>query len=355
MQIAVVLVHYHTPHLLQRAIDALQKDAQRAGLRLDGVVVDNGSRSEDRELLASLPFRVLTAPENLGYAGGANLGLKSTTADLAIVMNPDVEVLPGCLDALCNVLRGGTAVAGPRFYWDAAKQFQLPPTETVSRRDELLRLLAERDGFWRHRARQRWRRHSRRFFDATEPLPSFDLSGALMAFQRRAWLDVGPFDEEYALYFEETDWLQRLRRRGESSVFVPAAEAVHLYAQSTVREGRAQQWFEDSQRRFRRQVYGARWTRLLESMARRWAPSGAHAEAPVPPPSSTDAPRWLEVSSGPKGFPAAVRRLPETVEDPFEIPEDIRRRMAPGRYGLRLVDGRGREGAFRWLEMDGVD
>lgn len=350
MKIAVVLVHYHTPQLLRRAVDALQSDARRSGLELEGVVVDNGSRPADRALLAALPFRVLSAPDNLGYAGGANLGLTSTEADLAIVMNPDVVVLPGCLGALINALHGGAAVAGPRFYWDAERRFQLPPTEAVHRGEELLRLLAEGGGLWCRWARRRWRRHSRRFFLAEEPLPSFDLSGALLALRRDAWRRVGPMDTEYALYFEETDWLQRMRRDGQSCCFVPAAEAVHLYAQSTAKEGRAQQWFQDSQRRFRRRVYGRRWTAALEGLGARL---GVMADDDVTAegwPKEAPSAGWLEVSASPKGFPAAVRRL--SVGESFEIPEAIRQRMSPGTYYVRRIDDSGRDDHVRRLVVD---
>ena len=147
-------------------------------------------------------------------------------------MNPDVLVLPGCLPALLAALRAGAAVAGPRFYWDRGRRLLLPPAELRTRREELLRLLAGKRGGWAARARRRWRRHARRHWEAREPLPSHALSGSLLALRRSAWEAVGPFDEGFRLFFEETDWLLRARRQGLAGRYVPAAEAVHLYSQS---------------------------------------------------------------------------------------------------------------------------
>lgn len=366
MQLAIVLVHYHTPQLLRRAIDALERDAAGTGLRLEGVVVDNGSRPEDRALMEALPFRWIRPDDNLGYAGGVNLGLRSTNADWAVVMNPDVEVLPGCLQSLTETLRRGAAVAGPRFYWDAGRRFQLPPTERVGYGSELGRLLAERSGVWCALMRRRWRHHSLRFFTAQESLASYDLSGALLALRRDAWRQVGPLDEDYSLYFEETDWLQRMKRAGQPCYFVPAAEAVHLYAQSTVNEGRAQEWFLASQRRFRRRVYGDLFARGLESLGSRWRPTASLSQPELveTPTTLPEDARWLEVAASPLGFPAAVRKLEATdgstslAEDqplPKEqtlqeaVPSEIRQRMAPGTYFLRAVAGSGRELMLRRL------
>ena len=351
MRIAVVLVHYHTPGLAERASQALVQDAEASGLQLETVLVDNGSRPCDVELLEALPARRLDPGRNLGYAGGANLGVRETSAELVVVMNPDVLVLPGCLGALVESLEGGAAAAGPRFYWDSGKTFLLPPTEPVSRRAELLAVLARRGPAWAKVARRRWRRHARRHWLARTALRSYDLSGALLAFRRSAWLRIGPFDEGYRLYFEETDWLQRARALRLETRWDPRAEAVHLYAQSTVGEGRAQTWFLESGRRFRRRVYGPFFTRLLERMSRSVPADPVPALGLTPPPDPGRRAAWLEVSPSPLGFPAAARRHPPGLTLEQGLPEEIRSRLAHGTYFLRSVDEAGREVGLELLKI----
>ncbi|MEE8522516.1 MAG: glycosyltransferase family 2 protein [Thermoanaerobaculia bacterium] len=353
MKLAVVLVHYHTPDLLRPACDALVADAAAGGIELEGLVVDNGSGPEDRGVLQALPFPCLTPGCNLGFAGGVNLGFRKTTADVVVMMNPDVEVLPGCLAALTEALEDGAAAAGPRFYWDQGKRFLLPPTEEVSRRAELLRLLAQRSPAWAARARGRWRHHARRHWTARAPVTTYDLSGALLAIRRPAWRRVGSFDKEYRLYFEETDWLLRLRSSGLAARFVPAAEAVHLFAQSTAVERRAEAWFLKSHRRFRRRAYGGAFTRLLELFGPSRKTSGLAGEPLAVEDASRGEDRrrraaWLEVSSSPIGYPAAGRRLrgDRSEED---LPPEIYARLAPGTYTLRTVDTQGRELAAKKL------
>ncbi len=353
--LAVVLVHYHTPRLAAAAIGALQRDlgagkGAAAGLEVEWLLVDNGSDPAGRELLAGLPVRLLEPGRNLGYAGGVNLGVASSRAELVLLMNPDVLVLPGCAASLVACLREGAAAAGPRFYWDSGRRLLLPPAEARDRRGELLTsLAAARDAGWAARARRRSRRHCRRHWQATAPLPSYALSGSLLAVTRAAWERIGGFDEGFQLYFEETDWLLRLRRAGLPARFVPAAEAVHLYGRSAAMEPRAAEWFEGSARRFRRRHYGAWFVWGLERLARGGRRAAAAPLLPDLPSEGLDLdryprPLWVEISPNPAGFPAAAERIAEgPAGRRWQPPAEIAERLAAGAWWIWLSDERGRD------------
>jgi GT2 family glycosyltransferase len=321
MRLALILVHYHTPELAAEAVAALQADL--AGIEAEWLLVDNGSDAEGRALLESLPVQRIDPGTNLGYAGGVNLGAARSTADALVLMNPDVLVLPGCIPALLDRLQSGAAVAGPAFYWDRGRRMLLPPAEARGRREELLR------------SRSRWRVHARRHWEASAPLESHSLSGSLLAIRRDAWERVGPFDEGFRLFFEETDWLLRARRLGLRSEYVPGAEAVHLYNRSAVKEPRSQQWFEESAYRFRRLHYGSGFTWLLERRKERPAP-----ELPILKEVPVEAGSWVEVSPNPAGFPAATERV--SAPGLWKLPEEIAGRLE-GSWTVQVTDGKGRE------------
>jgi GT2 family glycosyltransferase len=380
--LAVVLVHYHTPRLAAEAIAAVRRDlaaGPRAGgdLDVEWLLVDNGSDAAGREILHGLGVRLLVPGSNLGYAGGVNLGVASSRAELILLMNPDVLVLPGCVGHLIDCLRAGAAAAGPRFYWDAGRRLLLPPAEARSRRGELLAwLAAARGGRWAARARRRSRRHCRRHWLAAAPLGSYSLSGSLLAVTRAAWDRVGGFDEGFPLYFEETDWLLRLRHAGLPARFVPAAEAVHLYGCSAALEPHAQEWFETSARRFRRRHYGAWFARGLERLDRAAGRKAASGWAATPAAAAVDGtgvdgtgvdgtgvdggvdagsgldlrayprPLWVEVSPNRAGFPAAAERLdagaPWPEDGRWRPPPEVAERLGGGawRVWLSAEDGR---------------
>lgn len=356
MRLAVVLVHYRTPELAAGAVEALRLDARQSGLEIDGILVDNGSDDAGRALLDSLPFERIDPGGNRGFAGGVNLGVArgiaraGSPAERIVVMNPDVRVLPGCLGALMDALDAGAAIAGPRFYWDGERRMLLPPAEERSRRSELLALAATREEGWAARARRRWRRNAFRHWEARQPLASYELSGSLMAWTRGAWERVGPFDEGFRLYFEETDWLRRAERAGLPARYVPAAEAIHLHGRSAVQEPRSGEWFEQSARRFRERHYGRWFADLLEGLHGRTPRRPRHPPvrlAPVPPEgldlSDRSFPLWIEVSPNPVGFPAAVERLDAPPAGPWKLSAEIAERLAGADLTLQVIGPRRRE------------
>lgn len=374
--VSVVLVHYRAGRLAARAVAAVHADLAAAGLAGEVLVVDNGGDDDDRAALAGLPARLLDPGENLGFAGGVDLGAAEARGETLVLMNPDVLVLPGCLGALAAELAAGADVAGPRFWWDSGRRVLLPPAEARGRLDELLAALAAGGGRWQRIARARWRRHARRHWRAERPLASFALSGALLAVRRAAWERVGPFDTAYRLYFEETDWLARAAGRGLVARYVPAAEAVHLHGESARREPRAAAWFEESARRFRRRHLGRATAAVVERLA---AAAGRRAEgraARVPaagggagtgsgatsgaasaelaaaatvPAAEIDlrpwlaaGPLWVEVSPLERGFPAGAERLAPPLAARWSLPAEVRSRVdAP--LVARLVADSGRE------------
>ncbi len=349
MRLSVVLVHYHTPALAASAVEALRVSVEAAGLdpeaEVEWLLVDNGSDDEGCALLESLPVRRIDPGENLGYAGGVNLGVARSRGDLIILMNPDVLVLPGCVAALLEALEAGAAVAGPQSFWDRGRRLLLPPAEPRTRRDEIVSLLAGRGPGWSARARRRWRRHARRHWQALGPLPSWTLSGSLLALRREVWEQAGPFDAGFPLFFEETDWLLRVRRRGLPAWYVPAAEAVHLHGRSAVAEPRSRQWFEESARRFRERWYGVWFADLLETLDRRLPRKPDHRSEGLDL-SACPFPLWIEVSPNPAGFPAAAERLEAPPAGGWRLPEEVLERIAGTEWAIQLVDDGGRELAY---------
>lgn len=339
MRLAIVLVHYHTPALAAAAVEALRQDVAAAGLDpaadVEWLLVDNGSDEAGRALLESLPVQRIDPGENLGYAGGVNLGVARSRAERIVLMNPDVLVLPGCVAALLAALESGAAVAGPQSFWDRERRLLLPPAEPRSRRDELAALLTGCGARPAERVRARWRRHARRHWQARAAFPSWTLSGSLLALRREVWERVGPFDAGYPLFFEETDWLLRAKRLGLRSEYVPGAEAIHLYNRSAAREPRSQQWFEESAHRFRRLHYGSGFTWLLERL-----PERRPAELPLLKEVPVEPGVWVEVSPNPAGFPAAAERI--SASGLWRLPEEIAGRLE-GSWVVQVTDGQGRE------------
>ena len=136
-------------------------------------------------------------------------------------------------------------------------------------------------------------------------------------------------------YFSERNQIVAVLR----SRFVPTAQAVHLYAQSTPSEPQAQKWFEESHERFRQQYYGASFMRMCRLLTRSPSPS-PRRDDPVLDPNAAWPLDWplnpqcrrLEISPSADGFPAAGLALPDGIAKAPFVSKALWAQMAPGQY-----------------------
>ena len=269
--ISAVVVCYRSAHLARRAIAALREDAARAGLALQAIAVVNSGDADEVRAVKGFADVTIDPGENLGYAGGLNRGIAAARGSVLFLMNPDVTVRPGAVDALEAAVRSAPlTMAGPATFLDEEESILIPlfdePTPLdLARR----RLLLDPRGADRVFARRLPR--VLRAVEAVSRRETFTvsaLSGGLMAVGRVALERIGPFDDRYRLYFEENDWQRRLRLCGGRLLLVGAARAVHPYGRSTRSEPQAAGWFAESERRYFTEHFPRRGAPALEALER---------------------------------------------------------------------------------------
>jgi N-acetylglucosaminyl-diphospho-decaprenol L-rhamnosyltransferase len=111
--VGAVVVNYNAaPHLVG-CVESLLAEGVAPIL-----VVDNSSWDDSAAVLArsGLPARFQSAGRNLGYGGGANVGLRQLDTPWVLVLNPDTVVHPGMIKALVAALEQDDrrGIAGPR-------------------------------------------------------------------------------------------------------------------------------------------------------------------------------------------------------------------------------------------------
>lgn len=192
------------------------------------IVVDNGS-TEPPAPLGGLggSVELLRSPRNLGFAGGANLGIARALAggaDYVLTLNNDAVAAPDCLAALVAAAeeRPRAGAVGPAiFYRDAPERLWF-----LGGRRSRLTLSLPRPEQGRPLAPGELR--PRRF--------SYLCAGAMLA--RRALFErVGLFDPGYVMYYEDCELCMRAVAAGFELWSVPAARVYHTVAASTGGEG----------------------------------------------------------------------------------------------------------------------
>ena len=218
-RVAVVIVTYNSADVLGRCLATLPDDVGEV------VVVDNNSRDTTVEIAKSMSVRVVQLGRNAGYAAGINAGIEALGAyDQVLVINPDVRVRPGAVRLLAKAFDNPrVAIAAPRMENpDGSLQPSLrrPPTAVRAWAEALVG--GNRAGRWGTLGElittpERY----------TVAGPAAWATGGVLMISAAAIRALGPWDETFLLYGEETDFALRARRRGFVTWYVPEAVVEH--------------------------------------------------------------------------------------------------------------------------------
>jgi GT2 family glycosyltransferase/glycosyltransferase involved in cell wall biosynthesis len=159
---------------------------------------------------------VIEAERNSGFAANVNRGLRASDPERdVVVLNSDVEALPGWLECLQYAARERHPYAGI-----VGAQLQYPDGRI------------QFGGTVRNRDRPEWFDHRYRFKPsdwgpAGRPSPALAVTGACMYVRRDVIERIGLLDERYAMAYEDVDWCLRAWRAGFGVMYFPAARLVH--------------------------------------------------------------------------------------------------------------------------------
>jgi N-acetylglucosaminyl-diphospho-decaprenol L-rhamnosyltransferase len=233
--LAVVIVNYNAGDYLERCLASLE--AHRGDAALDVLVIDNASVDDShRRAIAAHPCaRLIENPENVFLSPAWNQGIRETSAPYVLLLNPDVEWWEGTLADYVGVAREHprAGIVGPLVrnsdgtIYPSGRVF---PSVIDAVGHAFLGTLHPGNPFTRRYHLEGWDRTTEREVDW--------VSGCCMLFPRRAFDEVGVFDEDFLLYGEELEMGTRLRDAGWSIVFTPEVEILHEIGVSTGRSRR---------------------------------------------------------------------------------------------------------------------
>lgn len=197
-----------------------------AGVAVRLTIVDNGEDPQRVDRLACeyaerLGVRVIRTGENVGYGRAANVGLEDATEPWVCVTNPDTVFHPGSLAQLVSAGerwdKGG--VFGPRLLENDGSTY---PSARA------LPLLSNGIGhalfvhIWRSNP---W---TRAYHGRTDKEHAAGwLSGACLLIRTTVWNQLGGFDPNYFMFFEDVDLGRRAGEAGYLNIYVPSAVVTH--------------------------------------------------------------------------------------------------------------------------------
>ncbi len=193
------------------------------GGALEVIVVDNGSdKNPGEEILRQYPETIfIRSDENLGFAGGNNLGIDRATGKYLFFINNDTEITKGLIECLVDFMEGHPDAGGvsPKIhYFDAPGVFQFAGFHKIN-------ILTGRNSTIGEGEKDNHQ------FDQVNAIPY--LHGAAMMIRKSAIDKAGKMPEEFFLYYEELDWSESIIHAGYKLYYVPCGMIRHKESVST--------------------------------------------------------------------------------------------------------------------------
>nr|WP_299383040.1 glycosyltransferase family 2 protein [Allomuricauda sp.] len=218
--VSIITINYNESEVTLDLLDSIR------GLsypNYEVIVVDNASPNDNPDLIKEkFPgIHLIKSHENLGFAGGNNLGVKQAKGEYLLFINNDTIVPPGFIEPLVETLQndGHIGMVSPKikFHWDPSliQYAGYTPMNHWTIRNSSIGYHQKDDGAY------------------DQPGETQSIHGAAMMVPKRIVEQVGMMTEIYFLYYEEHDWAEMVKRAGYKIYYQPKSYILHKESVST--------------------------------------------------------------------------------------------------------------------------
>lgn len=216
--VSVVVVTRNRRIELTRCLQSLQKSTYK---RLEIIVVDNKSVTPVSSWVKKIfpHYKIIRSETNLGAAGGRNLGIKFTSGNFLLFMDDDAKADTKMIEQLLAVLKQSRkiGIVQPKIY-------------NIEEKNTLQGIGCNINSFTGRISSLGIREIDHGQYDNTREIPTV---GCIWMVRKEIISEVGNYDEDYFIPYEDLDFSFRVRYKGYKIYFVSKAKAWHSGVKST--------------------------------------------------------------------------------------------------------------------------
>ncbi len=217
--VSIITVNYNGLLHTQAFLAAMQKVSYP---NYEIIVIDNASAEDASVLKVTYPeITLLKSDINLGFAGGNNLGIQHAKGDYILLLNNDTEPSPDFLEPMVALMEERPqigAVTAKLLYFDDASKVQFAGGTGIN--------LYTGRGFAIGYGETDCDQYSQNY-------PTYAIHGAACMFSRAVIEKVGNMSNLFFLYYEETDYYERIKNAGFEVWFCGLSKVLHKESMST--------------------------------------------------------------------------------------------------------------------------
>ncbi len=217
--VTIITVNFNQLEETCALLDSIRRNDYR---QVEVIVIDNASE-ENPHLYLSVHYpevKCIVSSENLGFAGGNNLGVRYARGEYLFFINNDAELTAGCIQTLLQTFAENPrlGIVSPMLCYferkrnssyDIIQYAGTTPIHPITGRNQTIGYLEEDKGQY------------------VAAQPTAYVHGASMMVPRKVINEIGGMSEDFFLYYEELDWCERIRRAGYEIYVAPRAKVHH--------------------------------------------------------------------------------------------------------------------------------
>lgn len=229
IELSVVVVNWNSGSCVVDCLRSVMESAQTLATEI--IVVDNNSQDGSPDLvITNFPeVRLIANETNIGFAAACNVGIKNSSGETLLFLNPDTVAKPNAIEKMYRFLQGKAeagAVGGKLINRDGTPQIGFNVRSFPSLLVIAFELLLLNARFPRNLVNRRYRCLDA---DPNELRAVDQPAGACLMIKRSALDRVGLFDERFfPAWFEDVDLCRRIKAAGLKIFYYPDAEFLHL-------------------------------------------------------------------------------------------------------------------------------
>lgn len=230
MKISIIIVYYKNKNDLIECLNSFYKFKPK--LKFEVIVVDNSETLDiEKDLKKYKNLKYISSVKNVGYGGGINLGVLHSSGKYLFVLNQDVifnqDIVSGLVKTLDNNPKVG--IVSPILYSSNGKVMdqgakELTPLRAIFKLSFIGKLFPNNPiskDYWI----KIWQKNKLKEVD--------NVPGTALMVRKNVFEEVGGFDRNFFLYFEEFDLCKRIRALGYKIYIDPDLMLIHKWGTST--------------------------------------------------------------------------------------------------------------------------
>lgn len=227
IELSIIIVTFNSEKYIRNCIDSIVKYC--LDINYEIVIVDNNSIDNTVKIIEEgfKEIQLIESINNLGFAGGNNLGAKYCRGEYFLLLNHDTILLENIF-VILNIFKKNMDIGALGIKMLNEEMNYVCSVGNFPKPHQLLKLSL-------------FSIKSKEFingnFEEPNKIRIVDwVSGAFLLTKKEYWNEVGGLDEKYFMYVEDVDFCKKLSLIGKSTVFLPSVSYLHFVGFNNKRE-----------------------------------------------------------------------------------------------------------------------